>query len=159
MGAGEGGIVQKMRYTASLEDDGEDVVCTAVQADLYSGSIQSRMGVSAAAEPGPAIPVGAIIGIVLGVLFLLFLCAALLLLFLCWDRIKYKKKVSKKGGRGGASSLYVLFLSMKPKQKPVWSRKPSVSSEQKKIHPGDIVSEPVTHEVGIMTDSAHYKAA
>ena len=86
-----------MKYTARLEDDGEDVVCTAVQADLYSGSIQSRMGVSAAAEPGPAIPVGAIIGIVLGVLFLLFLCVALLLLFLCWDRIKYKKKVRKKG--------------------------------------------------------------
>ena len=95
-----------MKYTARLEDDGEDVVCTAVQADLYSGSIQSRMGVSAAAEPGPAIPVGAIIGIVLGVLFLLFLCVALLLLFLCWDRIKYKKKVRKKGRDVFTLSIY-----------------------------------------------------
>ena len=43
-----------------------------------------------------------------------------------------------------------LFLSLKPKQEPVWSRKPSASSEQKKIHPGEFVSEPVTHEVGII---------
>ena len=78
-----------MTYTGRLEDDGVDVVCSAVQTDLYSGSISTRMGVSAAAVPGPAIPVGGIIGIVLGVLFLLFLCAALLLLFLCWDKIKY----------------------------------------------------------------------
>ena len=82
-----------MTYTGRLEDDGVDVVCSAVQTDLYSGSISTRMGVSAAAVPGPAIPVGGIIGIVLGVLFLLFLCAALLLLFLCWDKIQYKRKV------------------------------------------------------------------
>ena len=95
-----------MTYTGRLEDDGVDVVCSAVQTDLYSGSISTRMGVSAAAVPGPAIPVGGIIGIVLGVLFLLFLCAVLLLLFLCWDKIKYKKKV-----RGGGSyySISTLF--------------------------------------------------
>ena len=95
-----------MTYTGRLEDDGVDVVCSAVQTDLYSGSISTRMGVSAAAVPGPAIPVGGIIGIVLGVLFLLFLCAALLLLFLCWDKIKYKKKV-----RGGVLPItpYLFF--------------------------------------------------
>ena len=36
---------------------------------------------------------------------------------------------------------------MKPKQEPVWSSEPSASSEQKEIHPGQFVSEPVTHEV------------
>ena len=99
-----------MKYTGSLEDDGVDVVCTAVQADLYTTSITSRMSVSAAQDPGPAIPIGGIIGIVLGILFLLFLCAALLLLFLCWDRIKYKKKVR---GREGwwVLQLYFLFFN------------------------------------------------
>ena len=97
-----------MKYTGSLEDDGVDVVCTAVQADLYTTSITSRMSVGAAEDPGPAIPIGGIIGIVLGILFLLFLCAALLLLFLCWDKIKYKKKVRGRG-KGDYSRYSILF--------------------------------------------------
>ena len=133
-----------MKYTGSLEDDGVELVCTALQADLYTTSINTRMAVTAAKDPGPAIPIGGIIGIVLGILFLLFLCAALLLLFLCWDKIKYKKKVRK----GRIITIYS-FLFLKPKQEPVWSRKPSASSEQRKVHSGQIVSETATHEVVI----------
>ena len=111
LGEGDGGIVESMKYTGSLEDDGVDVVCTAVQAELYTTSIHSRMSVSAAKDPGPAIPIGGIIGIVLGILFLLFLCAALLLLFLCWDRIKYKKKVrGREGGVTLQSKHYTTYL-------------------------------------------------
>ena len=53
------------------------------------------MGVNRAEDIGPAIPIGGIIGIILGVLFLLFLCAALLLLFICRDKLKSKKKKDK----------------------------------------------------------------
>ena len=70
--------------------------------------------------------VGGIIGIILGILFLLFLCAALLLLFICRDRLKPKKKEK---------------VSRDHPQTPPWSEEQHVQPG-----PGEAVSQVVTHQ-------------
>ena len=121
---GSEGTVQRASYTPSLEDDGGELVCTATQGSLYSSQIETRMGVNSAQDIGPAIPIGGIIGIILGVLFLLFLCAALLLLFICRDKLKSKRKKDKD-----------------------WTEKTSVASDIHEVQQPAYISGSITHQV------------
>ena len=62
-------------------------------AELYSSSVDTRISVRPApAGSALAIPIGGIIGIVLGILLLLLLCALCIFFFFCWPGMKKKQK-------------------------------------------------------------------
>jgi len=91
-------ITQNIVYTAREGDSDSIITCTATQvglggAELYSSSVDTRISVSPAPSGSAlAIPIGGIIGIVLGILLLFLLCALCIFFFLCWPGMKKKQK-------------------------------------------------------------------
>jgi len=85
----DGGQIQRMSYVGNLQDDGVVVVCTVIQGNEYTRSIETILKVSPAEATGLAVPVGGIIGIILAILFLLALIP--LIAFFLFRRKKPKE--------------------------------------------------------------------